>query len=50
MAQNGAQVYGRGIAFPPRVDARGRLAYSEGVDNVRESIRLILLTEPTRPY
>ena len=46
MAQNGAQVYGRGIAFPPRGDARGRLAYAEGVDNVRESIRLILLTEP----
>ncbi len=34
----------RGIAFPPRIDVYGRLACSEGPENVRESIRIILLT------
>lgn len=37
-------IYGRSMAFPPRV-VDGRVAWSEGEDNVRESIRLILLTE-----
>ena len=37
---------GQGLAFPIRVDAGGRLARSAGEDNVRQSIRLILLTEP----
>ena len=40
-----ADIFGRGIAFPPRIDAYGRLAWSVGEDNVRESIRIILLTE-----
>ena len=39
-------IFGQGLGFPPRVGADGRLAWSEGEDNVRESIRLILLTEP----
>jgi uncharacterized protein len=39
-------IFGQGLGFPPRVSADGRLAWSEGEDNVRESIRLILLTEP----
>ncbi len=39
-----AQVYGRGIAFPPRLGADGRLAWSDGPQNVRESIQVILLT------
>jgi phage baseplate assembly protein W len=39
-------LYGRGLSFPPRVGADGRLAVSADDDNVRESIRLILLTEP----
>ena len=39
-------LFGQGLAFPPRVGADGRLAQSEGENNVRESIRLILLTEP----
>lgn len=34
------------MSFPPRVGADGRLAWSEGEENVRESIRVILLTEP----
>ncbi|HEY6000579.1 MAG TPA: GPW/gp25 family protein [bacterium] len=40
------KVFGRGISFPPRVGADGRLVWSEGEANVRESIRIILLTEP----
>jgi hypothetical protein len=38
-------ILGRGIAFPPRIGADGRLAWSEGAQNVRESIRVILLTD-----
>ena len=36
---------GRGIAFPPRLGPDGRLAFSEGAQNVREAIQVILLTE-----
>lgn len=36
---------GRGVSFPPRIGPDGRLAWSEGADNVRESIRVILATE-----
>jgi len=39
------QLFGRGIAFPPRVGPDGRVAWSEGEVNVREAIRIILLTE-----
>lgn len=39
-------LYGQGPAFPPQVDAAGRLAWSTGEDNVRQSIRILLLTEP----
>lgn len=39
------QLFGKGIAFPPRVGPDGRVAWSEGEVNVRESIRIILLTE-----
>jgi uncharacterized protein len=42
---NAGSLYGRGIAFPPRVTADGRVAWSEGEENVRESIRIILLTD-----
>jgi uncharacterized protein len=38
-------VYGRGISFPPRVGPDGRIAWSEGVQNVRECIQIILMTE-----
>lgn len=40
------RILGRGLSFPPRVDASGRLAWSEGTANVRESIEVILRTEP----
>jgi phage baseplate assembly protein W len=39
-------IFGQGLSFAPRVGADGRLAWSEGEDNVREAIRIILLTEP----
>jgi hypothetical protein len=39
------QLFGRGIGFPPRVGPDGRVAWSEGEVNVREAIRIILLTE-----
>ncbi len=42
---NDAQIFGSSISFPPRIGADGRLAWSVGADNIRESIRVILLTE-----
>lgn len=39
------QILGRGISFPPRVGSDGRVAWSEGEANVREAIRIILMTE-----
>ncbi|MBI4304977.1 MAG: GPW/gp25 family protein [Chloroflexi bacterium] len=42
---NAGKLFGRSIAFPPRVGPDGRWAWSEGADNVRESIRIILLTD-----
>ena len=39
------RLFGRGIAFPPRVGSDGRVAWSEGEQNVREAIQIILLTE-----
>jgi phage baseplate assembly protein W len=44
MVDNG-RIFGRGLAFPPRVGGDGRVAWSEGEVNVRESIRIILMTE-----
>lgn len=39
------RIFGRGISFPPRVGADGRVAWSEGEVNVRESIRIVLMTD-----
>lgn len=36
---------GRGISFPPRVGADGRIVWSDGEQNIRESIQVILKTE-----
>jgi phage baseplate assembly protein W len=36
---------GRGISFPPRVGADGRIVWSAGEDNIRDAIRVILGTE-----
>lgn len=35
---------GAGLSFPPRVGTDGRLVWSGGEENIRESIRIILLT------
>jgi len=34
------------MAFPPRVQADGSIAWSSGEDNIRESMRIVLMTEP----
>ncbi len=39
-------LYGQGMAFPPRVMADGSIAWSGGEDNIREAIRIVLMTEP----
>jgi phage baseplate assembly protein W len=39
------QLFGRGISFPPRIGPEGRIAWSVGAQNIREAIRVILLTE-----
>jgi phage baseplate assembly protein W len=39
-------LFGRGISFPPRVGPDGRVAWSAGEVNVREAVRVLLLTEP----
>jgi uncharacterized protein len=46
MVTRARDLFGQGLGFPPRVGADGRLVWSGGEDNVRESIRVILLTEP----
>jgi uncharacterized protein len=38
------KLFGRGIGFPPRIGIDGRMVWSEGEQNVRESIQIILLT------
>lgn len=42
---NGGQLFGRGISFPPRIGPDGRVAWSEGEVNIREAVRIILMTE-----
>ncbi len=39
-------LFGRGMAFPPRVGPDGRIAWSSGPSNVREALRIVLLTAP----
>ena len=38
--------FGKSLGFPPRIGADGRMRWSEGETNVRESIAIILKTEP----
>ncbi|MCO6434761.1 GPW/gp25 family protein [Nitrosomonas nitrosa] len=45
MKERQTNLLGQGLSFPPRIGADGRLAWSAGEDNVRESIRIILMTE-----
>lgn len=37
---------GKSLSFPPRVGSDGRMRWSEGETNIRESIQIILSTEP----
>jgi phage baseplate assembly protein W len=41
-----SSIFGKSLSFPPRVDPDGRFVWSSGEDNVRESIAVILRTEP----
>lgn len=38
-------ILGRGMAFPPRVGADGRIAWSDGEANIREAIEIVLKTD-----
>ena len=38
------RLFGRGISFPPRVGPDGRMVWSEGETNIRESIYVTLMT------
>ena len=42
---NVGAVFGRGLSFPPRLGPEGGFVWSEGPDNIREAIRVILLTD-----
>lgn len=39
------RVFGRGIAFPPQIGEAGAVTWTEGAVNIRDAIRIILLTE-----
>jgi uncharacterized protein len=41
-----ADLYGKSLSFPPRVGANGQMVWSGGELNVRESIAIILQTQP----
>ena len=40
------KLFGRSMAFPPRLGPDSRVAWSVGDDNIREAIRIVLLTRP----
>ena len=39
-------IIGRGLAFPPRLDHRGRVATVDGPTEIEQAIRIILNTSP----
>jgi uncharacterized protein len=41
-----ADLYGRGLGFPPQVGPSGQMLWSAGEANVREAIGIILRTRP----
>ena len=43
---NAGDVLGRGISFPPRLGTDGRVTWSEGETNIREAVRIVLMTAP----
>ncbi|WP_285711037.1 GPW/gp25 family protein [Erythrobacter oryzae] len=40
-----ASIFGKSIGFPFRIDGAGRIGWSDGEENVRESIAVILRTD-----
>ena len=40
------KLFGRSMAFPPRTGPDGRVVWSVGDDNIREAIRIVLMTRP----
>ena len=42
---NAGRLLGQGMAFPPQVGPDGRVSWSAGETNIRESIAIILRTE-----
>ena len=41
-----SNIFGRSFSFPLRIGSDGRFVWSEGENNIRESITVILKTEP----
>lgn len=41
-----SSIFGKSMSFPPRVGADGRMVWSEGEAGIRESIAVVLKTEP----
>jgi len=41
-----SSIFGQSMSFPPRIGADGRFVWSSGETNIRESIAVILKTEP----
>lgn len=41
-----SSIFGRSMSFPPRVGADGRMVWSEGENGIRESIAVVLKTDP----
>lgn len=46
IVDQGKLLYGKSLGFPPRIGANGKLVWSSGEQNVRESICIILRTRP----
>ena len=46
MIDEGKLLYGKSLGFPPRIGPNGKLVWSSGEENVRESICIILRTRP----
>lgn len=40
------RLFGRGLAFPLHINEQGRFGWSAGPANIRQSIQIVLLTEP----
>ncbi|MCA6221405.1 GPW/gp25 family protein [Photorhabdus antumapuensis] len=41
-----ADIYGRGWAFPPQFSSRMGIVMAEGAEHVRQSMKILFLTEP----